>query len=100
MLTREENKSVQQKKKEKNTEGEEQEKTKIHYVSDRNHWVRKNDLSYSRSSDLRIDTGRVKKKAKKCIKVKQINEREKKQQGHFFFFFAFIFYQTRSGCTT
>jgi hypothetical protein len=96
MLTREENKSVQQKKKEKNTEGEEQEKTKIHYVSDRNHWVRKNDLSYSRSSDLRIDTGRVKKKAKKCIKVKQINKRREKKNKDTFFF-AFTFYQTRSG---
>lgn len=45
MLTREkkeeadeeENKSVQQKK---NTEGKNRQK-KIHYVSDRNHWVRK-----------------------------------------------------------
>jgi hypothetical protein len=96
------NKRTKKKKKtnlynKKNTEGEEQKNPLC--VSDRNHWVqKKNDLSYSRSSDLRIHTGRVKKKAKrKCIKVKQINKRKKKQ-GHFFF--AFTFYQTRSGCTT
>jgi len=55
----------------------------------------KKDLSYSRSSNLRIDTGRVKKKAKMYKSKTNKEKKKKQQQGHFFF--AFIFYQTRSG---
>jgi hypothetical protein len=101
MLTREEKKRIKKKKqsvqqKEKNTDGKNRKENPLCVRS--KSLGTKNDLSYSRSSDLRIDTGRVKKKAKKCIKVKQINKRREKKQGHFFF--AFTFYQTRSGCIT
>jgi len=43
----------------------------------------KNDLSYSRSSALRIYAGSEKKGKKKCIKVKQINKKEKKNKDTF-----------------
>jgi hypothetical protein len=99
MLTREQKKKKTNLYNKKNTEGEEQKNPLC--VSDRNHWVqKKNDLSYSRSSDLRIHTGRVKKKGKKKMyKSKTNKQKKKKKQGHFFFF-AFTFYQTRSGCKT
>jgi hypothetical protein len=95
MLTREgkkkneENKSVQQtNKKEKNTDGKNRKENPLCVRS--KSLGTKNDLSYSRSSDLRIDAGRVKKKAKKCIKVKQINKRrEKKNKDTFFLLLHF-----------
>jgi hypothetical protein len=96
MLTREEEKKRKQIcTTKKNTEGKEQKENPLCVRS--KSLGTKNSLSYSRSSDLRIYTGRVKKRQKKCIKVKQINKRKKNKDT---FFFAFTFYQTRSGCIT
>jgi hypothetical protein len=98
MLTREQKKKKTNLYNKKNTEGEEQKNPLC--VSDRNHWVqKKNDLSYSRSSDLSIHTGIVKKKGKKKMYKSKTNKQKKKKNKDTFFF-AFTFYQTRSGCTT
>jgi hypothetical protein len=101
MLTREgkkkneENKSVQQtNKKEKNTDGKNRKENPLCVRS--KSLGTKNDLSYSRSSDLRIDAGRVKKKGKKMYKSKT-NKQKKRKKNKDTFFFAFTFYQTRSG---
>lgn len=88
------------------------EKDIIHYVSDRNHWVRKTIypilmLFWSKDWYGKYEMKKEKentKKAQKMYKSKTNNQKKRKKQGHFYiipFFLAFTFlYQTLSGWMT
>lgn len=85
---------------EKNTEGGKS--RKIHYVSDRNHWVRQTTYSIRVLLILglmreRRRRRRERKKTDQKMYKSKTNKQKKKTRT---LFFAFRFYQTRSGCIT